>query len=266
MLRRPRRAGRRRARSAASRCRAWRRSAFGVMRVDDERPHHRASWRSRTTRPRCPAGPTRARPAWASTSSTPTSCTTSCGDDAADPNSSHDFGKDIIPRHGPARQGDGASASPAPASRRARERAVLARRRHGRRVLERQHRPDATRCRSSTSTTATGRSGPTRSTPPAKFVLDEDGRRGMAIDSLVSGGCIVSGAGLHARCCSPACGCNSCAELDEAVILPDVEVGRGAGCATSIVDRGCASRPASSSARTPSSTPAASGAPRRACA
>ena len=37
--------------------------------------------------------------------------------------------------------------------------------------------------------------------PPAKFVLDEDGRRGMAIDSLVSGGCIVSGAaGRAARC------------------------------------------------------------------
>ena len=34
-------------------------------------------------------------------------------------------------------------------------------------------------------------------TPPAKFVHDEDGRRGMAVSSLVSGGCIVSGASLR---------------------------------------------------------------------
>ena len=42
-------------------------------------------------------------------------------------------------------------------------------------------------------------------TPPAKFVHDEDGRRGMATSSLVSGGCIISGAGSTSRCCSPAC-------------------------------------------------------------
>jgi glucose-1-phosphate adenylyltransferase len=41
-------------------------------------------------------------------------------------------------------------------------------------------------------------------TAPAKFVHDEDGRRGSAISSLVSGGCIVSPA-CAARCCSPAC-------------------------------------------------------------
>ena len=39
--------------------------------------------------------------------------------------------------------------------------------------------------------------------PPAKFVFDDDGRRGMAVDSMVSGGCVISGATFGTRCCSP---------------------------------------------------------------
>ena len=41
--------------------------------------------------------------------------------------------------------------------------------------------------------------------PPAKFVFDDHERRGMAVDSLVSGGCIISGSTCGARCCSPTC-------------------------------------------------------------
>jgi ADP-glucose pyrophosphorylase len=42
--------------------------------------------------------------------------------------------------------------------------------------------------------------------PPAKFIHDEDGRRGSAVSSLVSGDCIVSGSEVRIRCCSPAAG------------------------------------------------------------
>ena len=134
-------------------------------------------------------------PAWASTCSTPTSCTPSCERDHRDADSSHDFGKDIIPQ-----------------------------------VV--QPRP---RRRASLSRTAASRPRPTPSPywrdvgtidafwaanldlhadlpaldlydrdwpiwtyqeqlPPAKFVFDDDDRRGMAVESIVSGGCIVSGA------------------------------------------------------------------------
>ena len=125
--------------------------------------------------------------------------------DAADPHSSHDFGKDIIPylvKHGNAH---GAPLRPAPA------------------------------CASTDEAEAYWRDVGTvdayweanidltdvvpeldlydqdwpiwtyaEITPPAKFVHDEDGRRGMAMSSLVSGGCIISGAALAARSCSPA--------------------------------------------------------------
>jgi glucose-1-phosphate adenylyltransferase len=75
-------------------------------------------------------------------------------------------------------------------------------------------------------------------TPPAKFIHDEDGRRGMATSSLVSGGCIVSGAridrsllftGVHAR---------SWSELSEVVILPYATIGRRARLSRAVVDRG----------------------------
>ena len=45
--------------------------------------------------------------------------------------------------------------------------------------------------------------------PPAKFVFDDEDRRGMAVDSLVSGGYIISGATVRARCCSPASACTA---------------------------------------------------------
>ena len=39
--------------------------------------------------------------------------------------------------------------------------------------------------------------------PPAKFVFNDDDRRGMAVDSMVSGGCVVSGPSWTGHCCSP---------------------------------------------------------------
>ena len=75
-------------------------------------------------------------------------------------------------------------------------------------------------------------------TPPAKFVHDEDGRRGMAVSSLVSGDCIVSGAELRRSLIFTGARLNSHAALDEAVILPAVTVGRGARLSKVVVDRG----------------------------
>ena len=75
-------------------------------------------------------------------------------------------------------------------------------------------------------------------TPPAKFVHDEDGRRGSAISSLVSGGCIVSGASLRRSLLFTGVHAHSFARVENAVILPDVDIGRGARLSNVIVDRG----------------------------
>ncbi len=75
-------------------------------------------------------------------------------------------------------------------------------------------------------------------TPPAKFVHDEDGRRGQAISSLVSGGCIVSGASLRHTLLSTGGRVNSYADVENAVILPYVHIGRSARLKNVVVDAG----------------------------
>ncbi len=73
-------------------------------------------------------------------------------------------------------------------------------------------------------------------TPPAKFVHDEDGRRGMAISSLVSGACVVSGSLIRHTLLSTGVRVNSYALVEHAVILPHVDVGRGARLRNAVVD------------------------------
>ena len=75
-------------------------------------------------------------------------------------------------------------------------------------------------------------------TPPAKFVHDEDDRRGRAISSLVSGGCIVSGASLRRSLLFTGVRVNSYASVENAVILPYVDVGRAARLSNVVIDRG----------------------------
>ncbi|MGH7095895.1 MAG: glucose-1-phosphate adenylyltransferase, partial [Stellaceae bacterium] len=75
--------------------------------------------------------------------------------------------------------------------------------------------------------------------PPAKFVFDDDDRRGMAVDSMVSGGCIISGAHISRSLLFSMCRVNSHARTREAVLLPEVEVGRYARLTKVVVDRGC---------------------------
>ena len=75
-------------------------------------------------------------------------------------------------------------------------------------------------------------------TAPAKFVHDLDGRRGQAVSSLVSGGCVVSGASLKSSLLFTGVRVNSFATVDRAVILPYVNVARSARLTNVVVDRG----------------------------
>jgi glucose-1-phosphate adenylyltransferase len=75
-------------------------------------------------------------------------------------------------------------------------------------------------------------------TPPAKFVHNEDGRRGAAVNSLVSGGCIISGASIQKSLLFTGVKVHSFAQLDGAVVQPYVNIGRGARLRNCVVDRG----------------------------
>ena len=75
-------------------------------------------------------------------------------------------------------------------------------------------------------------------TPPAKFVHNDDSRRGMALNSLVSGGCIVSGAHIHKSLLFTGVQVHSYAHLDGAVVQPYVDIGRSARLRNVVIDRG----------------------------
>ncbi len=75
-------------------------------------------------------------------------------------------------------------------------------------------------------------------TPPAKFVHDDETRRGLAISSLVSGGCIISGSSLRRSLLFTGVRVNSYASVENAVILPYVDVGRFSRLRNVVIDRG----------------------------
>ncbi len=75
-------------------------------------------------------------------------------------------------------------------------------------------------------------------TPPAKFIHDERDRRGMAISSMVSGGCIISGTEVRNSVLFTNVHTNSYAVLDHAVLLPHVVVHRSARLRQVVVDKG----------------------------
>lgn len=75
--------------------------------------------------------------------------------------------------------------------------------------------------------------------PPAKFVWEDDERRGVAINSVVSGGCIISGSTLRRSLCFSNVRVHSYSLIEEAVILPDVEIKRHCKLKKVIIDRGC---------------------------
>ena len=74
--------------------------------------------------------------------------------------------------------------------------------------------------------------------PPAKFVFDEDDRRGMAVDSLISGGCIISGALVRGSLLYSSVHAHSYSSIEQSVLLSGVDVGRHAKLRRVIVDEG----------------------------
>lgn len=75
--------------------------------------------------------------------------------------------------------------------------------------------------------------------PSAKFVFDDDGRRGMAVDSLVAGGCVVSGAEVRRSVLFTGVHVHSYSYVEDAVILPSADIGRHCRLKKVIVDEGC---------------------------
>ena len=74
--------------------------------------------------------------------------------------------------------------------------------------------------------------------PPAKFIHDEDGRRGMAVSSLVSGNCIVSGSEVRNSLLFTGVRCHSYSSVEYSVVLPYAEVSRHARIRNCVLDRG----------------------------
>ena len=75
--------------------------------------------------------------------------------------------------------------------------------------------------------------------PPAKFVFDDDNRRGMAVDSLVSGGCIISGAYLTRSLLFSNVHVHSYSNVEDSVLLPNVTVSRSVTLKRVVVDKNC---------------------------
>ena len=158
--------------------------------------------------------------------------------DAADPDSSHDFGKDIIPRL--VRQ---AKAVAHPFSRsciKAKEGATAYWRDVG--TIDSYFAANIDLTEVVPDLDLYDRGWPiwtySEMNAPAKFVHDHPGRRGSAVASLVAGGCVVSGAHVWRSLLFNNVRVNSYASVELGVVLPGVEIGRSARLRNVIIDRG----------------------------
>lgn len=75
-------------------------------------------------------------------------------------------------------------------------------------------------------------------TPPAKFVFDSDKRRGQAVDSMVSGGCVISGAKVRHSLLFSNVRVNSYTTLQDTIVLPEVNIGRHCRITKAIIEKG----------------------------
>ncbi len=75
--------------------------------------------------------------------------------------------------------------------------------------------------------------------PPAKFVFDNEDRRGMAVDSMVSGGCIISGSVVRHSLLFSSVKVNSFSLVEDSVVLPEAFIGRNCRIKKAVIDRGC---------------------------
>jgi glucose-1-phosphate adenylyltransferase len=76
-------------------------------------------------------------------------------------------------------------------------------------------------------------------TPPAKFVFDDDKRRGQAVDSMVSGGCVISGSKIRHSLLFSNVRVNSYSVLQDTVVLPEVNIARHCRITKAIIEKGC---------------------------
>jgi len=160
-------------------------------------------------------------------------------DDAADPDSNHDFGKEIVPRA--VREGQAIahpfsmSAIANPPYSKAYWRDVG--------TVEAYWAANLDLASTTPELNMYDRHWPIwtyqEQLPPAKFVHNTEGRRGMAIESLVSGGCIVSGATVCNSVLFSNVLVRSFSELDQCVVLPDVQINRRCRISKAVIDRRC---------------------------
>ena len=75
--------------------------------------------------------------------------------------------------------------------------------------------------------------------PPAKFVFDNPDRRGEAIESMVSAGCIISGASVRRSLIFSNCKIHSHSVIEDSLILPECEIEDHCHIRGAIIDRGC---------------------------
>jgi glucose-1-phosphate adenylyltransferase len=75
--------------------------------------------------------------------------------------------------------------------------------------------------------------------PPAKFVFDDEDRRGMAVDSMVSGGCIISGSVVRHSLLFSNVSVESFSTVEDSVVLPEVIVGSNCSIKRAVIDKGC---------------------------
>ncbi|MGZ8152147.1 MAG: glucose-1-phosphate adenylyltransferase [Methylovulum sp.] len=76
-------------------------------------------------------------------------------------------------------------------------------------------------------------------TPPAKFVFDEDERRGSAVDSMVSGGCVISGAKVRHSLLFSNVRVNSFTTIQDSIVLPGANIGRHCRITKAIIEKNC---------------------------
>lgn len=78
-----------------------------------------------------------------------------------------------------------------------------------------------------------------KQSPPAKFIFNDDGRRGYAVDSTVSGGCIISGAKISQSLLFSDVHVHSYSSIEQSVILPQVDIAQHVNIKRAIIDTGC---------------------------
>jgi glucose-1-phosphate adenylyltransferase len=75
--------------------------------------------------------------------------------------------------------------------------------------------------------------------PPAKFVFDDEERRGMAVDSMVSGGCVISGASIKHSLLFSRVRVDAGSRVKDSVVLPNVQIGENCRINKAVIDKGC---------------------------